>query len=81
MKGEFKLYKFVMQERIEIRDDGEYISAWIPYNCMQEFRNSLSSCYFDDGGVECVMMYDCVWINFSDLLDYHGYDRDVYLED
>jgi len=83
---ELELYKFINDNNIEWHkednDGTEDIIIFPNFWQMESFKQILSPCLFDDGGIECRMMdgYFAFWM--KDICEYYGVEPEkVFIGD
>lgn len=69
---ELQLYKFVEENNVSLRWDGDELIAWIPFLCISEFANLLGYDLLSDGGLDVNLQSDCIALDMTEICEYFG---------
>ncbi len=69
-----ELYKFIHEESIEFRWEGDDVIIWVSVWLIEDFNDlfGTSSILDNEGGIECGMQYKCFWFMMGDLCEFYG---------
>jgi len=74
--SELDLHKFITDNNIEWHrrdvNGSEDIIIFPNFSEMDDFKKILSSCLFDDGGIECRLMDGYFAFCMNDICEYYG---------
>lgn len=58
---ELELYKFCKDKEVDWRRDE--LILWIPFSDVDDFANMLGYNYLSEGGIDVVLLNDCIALN------------------
>lgn len=69
---ELQLYKFIEENDVSLRWDGDELIAWISFLWISEFANLLGYDLLSDGGLEVNLQSDCIALDMTEICKYFG---------
>ncbi|TCI99952.1 hypothetical protein [Cytobacillus praedii] len=69
---ELDLYKFCQDK--EMRWHGDKLYIWIRFYDLREFTDLIGCDWFDEGGEDVSLQYDCICMDLVDICDNHEID-------
>lgn len=69
---ELQLYKFIEENDVSLRWDGDELIAWISFLWISEFANLLRYDLLSDGGLEVNLQSDCIALDMTEICEHFG---------
>lgn len=78
---ELKLYKFIAENELEVRWEGEELLLWIDHYVLKKFCDLLDCCNAGDGGIDCQLQDGgVVVLDLAKVCKEYGIDPNNILE-
>jgi hypothetical protein len=77
--GELDLYQFLKENKVEMRWDGDVLSAWISHWNLSDFTQLIASS-LNDGGIDArLQSYGAVWVDLAPICQRYGIEPERIL--